>query len=236
MDVLCFLFESEERGVAVCNNKMLTEIEFCYALGDGLEVSRDVAELLAKGVLKRREDGAIYSARIVRDEQIRKIRAKAGKRGMESRYKKLPKVCYNKKLTAPEDEDEEEVEDKDMSLRKGGAGGKPKADLFALDGLPVTFHTDQFRVAWTEWVGHRRDIRHPLTPRSVKMTFKEFAAMGPDRVIAAIQHSIANGWRGLFEPKENQSGSRNQGGDAERRRRDQRAKEFPEPNRSLPRL
>jgi hypothetical protein len=84
----------------------------------------------------------------------------------------------------------------------GGVGGKRKADLLALDGLPATFHTEAFKAAWADWVGHRRDIGHPLTPRAVKMTFRELTDWGPQRGVAAIQHSIANGWRGLFEPKD----------------------------------
>jgi hypothetical protein len=232
MDALCFLFESEERGVAVCNNQALTPAEFCYALGDGSGVSSDIAELLSKGVLKRRSDGAIYSARMIRDEERRQLLAKAGRKGMRNRYNKASNKRLTIPVTAPEDEEEDEYVVKD----KGGVGGKRKADLLALDGLPATFHVEAFKAAWTDWVGHRRDIGHPLTPRAAKMTFKAIAEMGVDRTVAAIQHSIANGWRGMFEPKENPSGNRNQGSDADRRRQDQRAKEFPEPQRPLPRL
>ena len=117
----------------------------------------------------------------------------------------------------------------------GGLGGKPKADLFALDGLPPDFHTDEFKAAWSAWVENRRDTRHPLTPRAVTIAKNKLAAWGPTKAIQALNDATIGGWQGLFEPKENQGGNHRES-DADRRRRDQRAKEFPEPDRPLPRL
>jgi len=182
------------------------------------------------------------------DEQVRLQRIKSGRSGGLAKAKQKPsKRLAKPKQTLYDSDSESDFESDSESLgvtNTGGAGGdsakgvrgQPKADLFALDGLPLDFQTDAFHAAWTDWVGHRRDLRHPLTLRSVKATFKGLAAMGPERAIAAIQHSVANGWRGLFEPQEKQSGAKNKGSVADDRRRDQRAKEFAEPERPLPRL
>ena len=120
IDLLCYLFESEERGVAVLNNKPITPVMLSYALGGDSGVENDIAELLERGVLKRRNgDGAIYSARMVKDEEVRKNRSDAGKKGMSSRWRKPTKGAvivvkstdkkqHNKTITAPEEEEEEE--------------------------------------------------------------------------------------------------------------------------------
>jgi hypothetical protein len=105
------------------------------------------------------------------------------------------------------------------------------------DDLPPAFKTEAFKAAWTEWVGHRKDIRHPLTSRAAKMCLGQLTEWGVEKAIVSIQTSVASGWRGLFEPKETKHGSDQQReSDVDRRRREQRAKEFPEPERPLPRL
>lgn len=146
---------------------------------------------------------------MVKDEEISAARSSAGKSGAEKRW-----GCHRFAIAKPiakgmantEEEVEEEVED----VVKGGAGGKRKADLLALDGLPEEFACDAFKAAWADWVGHRRDIRHPLTPRMVKAQFAKFGKMGVARAIAALQHSTANGWQGIFEPETNRGNSGNE--------------------------
>lgn len=41
-----------------------------------------------------------------------------------------------------------------------------------------------------------------LTPLAVKKQFKKLAAIGEARSIAAIEHSIANGYQGIYEPNQ----------------------------------
>jgi hypothetical protein len=58
-------------------------------------------------VFSRRGDGAIYSRKMVRDEEIRRIKSEAGKVGMEKRYSKsviTPDIT--ERLTNAEDETE----------------------------------------------------------------------------------------------------------------------------------
>jgi hypothetical protein len=70
---------------------------------------------------------------------------------------------------------------------------QPELPLF-----PATLDTPAFREAWAEWEGHRRDIRKRLTPRSARMLLKKLEPLGPDAAVAAIVHSIANGYTGIF--------------------------------------
>jgi hypothetical protein len=54
--------------------------------------------------------------------------------------------------------------------------------------------------AWEKWIAYRVSIRKPLKPVSHPAAQKEMAALGP-RQMASVDHSMANGWTGLFAPK-----------------------------------
>lgn len=56
---------------------------------------------------------------------------------------------------------------------------------------------------WREWEGHRRELRKPLTASAAQAQLRQLAAWkdrGHDPP-SIIRTSIANGWQGLFEPK-----------------------------------
>jgi hypothetical protein len=73
MDILCLMFESEERGVLISGGVPWTIDETVLCVGGNADVTLSVTlELLSKGVLHRRADGAIFSKRMVKDEEERK--------------------------------------------------------------------------------------------------------------------------------------------------------------------
>ena len=69
------------------------------------------------------------------------------------------------------------------------------------------FPSKEFLAAWSDWEAHRRDIKKKLTPTSVKMQFSAFVKWGEIRSIQAIHYSIRNGWTGIFEDKNSQTGT-----------------------------
>lgn len=69
--------------------------------------------------------------------------------------------------------------------------------------IPEILDTELFRDAWSEWIGHKRDIKDELTPRAAKMALKKLAGWGPARAITAIEHSISNVYKGIYEPSSN---------------------------------
>jgi len=66
--------------------------------------------------------------------------------------------------------------------------------------LPVSLQSEAFAEAWADWVVHRREIRKKLTPTSVAKQLKALEAMGRERAIRAIEHTIEMGWVGIREP------------------------------------
>jgi hypothetical protein len=75
-EMLGRMWESNERGVLVSSNgSAYSDENVCNMLG----ISRDLLEQIERtGVFSRRTDGAIFSRRMVRDENIRCKRATAG--------------------------------------------------------------------------------------------------------------------------------------------------------------
>lgn len=73
IDMLCLLWECDERGVFITAGVPWKDREVAEAVGGNTDVTlRRIHELLAKRVARRREsDGAIFSERMVRDEKTR---------------------------------------------------------------------------------------------------------------------------------------------------------------------
>ena len=74
--------------------------------------------------------------------------------------------------------------------------------------IPTELDTPEFHQAWTEWKEHLQQKRKPMKPLQESKQLSTWAANGVERTIAAINHSIANGWQGLFEPNAASNGQR----------------------------
>jgi hypothetical protein len=72
--------------------------------------------------------------------------------------------------------------------------------------IPSHLRTPEVEAAWRDWVGNRREIKKPLTVRASAANFNLLRDWGPDKWVSSITASIANGWQGLFEPREVRNG------------------------------
>lgn len=75
-------------------------------------------------------------------------------------------------------------------------------DVEALD-YPPTLDRPECRKSLAEWVVHRRLLKEPTNELQLEKTLSRFAPLGPERLVAAIDHTISNGWQGLREPDYN---------------------------------
>lgn len=91
MDMLCYMWESVERGVMVKpNGDIYTQDEILRMLGNDASGSDTwLDRLIIGGVCAVREDGAIYSRRMVRDAEISQKRREAGLKGGSSTKTKV---------------------------------------------------------------------------------------------------------------------------------------------------
>lgn len=66
-------------------------------------------------------------------------------------------------------------------------------------GIPLPFDTQEFKDAWDRWNDHRNEKKKKLTKGTAVMQLKKLESIGEARAIRMIDHSIENGWMGLFE-------------------------------------
>lgn len=71
------------------------------------------------------------------------------------------------------------------------------------DTPPLPFGSEGFATAWADYLAYRRESRLvALKPRSIAAKFAEMLEWGEEGAIASIRATIANGWKGLFPPKD----------------------------------
>lgn len=69
--------------------------------------------------------------------------------------------------------------------------------------IPDELDNTEARQALEDWQQHRKELRKNLTPSAEQSLLRKWSKIGPARFIAAVEHSIGNGWLGIFEPKTN---------------------------------
>lgn len=78
--------------------------------------------------------------------------------------------------------------------------------------IPTELETAAFREAWAGWLADRAERRLPkYTARALALQLRRLAEMGPERAVRAIEWSIAQGYKGIWEPKA-ESGEQGAGG------------------------
>lgn len=100
MDMLCYMWESSERGVMIKpNGEIYSKDEIVRLLGvDNSGTGAWLDALIDAQVCAVRDDGAIYSRRMVRDAEISNKRRMAGKRGGDQTKAKI----FDKPAPEPE--------------------------------------------------------------------------------------------------------------------------------------
>lgn len=96
----------------------------------------------------------------------------------------------------------------------GGATGAPittrsettrSENRKAADAAPLQWpselSTPEAREAFERWIAYRKKKRQPLLPESQQALLQKWAALGTSRFIGAINHSITEGYQGLYEEK-----------------------------------
>ena len=82
-EMICLMHESEQRGKLLLNGAAMPQDALARVLGlDNQILTTTLTTLLTYGVATRcDESGAIMSRRMIRDENLRKVRAECGKQG-----------------------------------------------------------------------------------------------------------------------------------------------------------
>lgn len=204
IDMLCLMFDSPERGVLTFNGRPWTDEEIVNSIpGCATDL---LGTLLDNGVAKRREDGAVYSSRLVNDEKIRSVRAVSGsKGGSKTQAKRLAKTKQ-----IPEDEDEDE----DVNEDNTESESEKKKNVVV---FPECLDTVEFRQSWADWHAYRIEAKlKAYVPRGAKAQLTKLAKLGHDDAAAAIAHSIAQGYQGIYPDRSTNDGNNRSGSQGNR--------------------
>lgn len=141
-----------------------------------------LTELTSDGVPSTTEDGIIYSRRMVRDAEKRKllheIRSKSGSKGGRPPSKKSKRKAKQKQT--PENEDDKDIEN-------------------ALKVVPDYLIGNLEEIK--SWLVYKKEKRQMYKPTGLGALWRALKAIPADRRRAAIDRSMGNNWDGLFPAK-----------------------------------
>lgn len=150
-ETLCIMHESSERGKLLLNGKSMSLKVHARLLGcDEQTLSNTLSSILESGALKRDANGVLLSSRMVRDEETRKQRVLAGKRGgnpiLLKCQDKVPDIPHPPPLL--KQKTEEGDEDEVPALRVESAERRGSAQPPAVEFPPGFPSTEEQAVQW----------------------------------------------------------------------------------------
>lgn len=82
IELMCIMHEADEYGTLTVNGKAMTLQQIARMVGESPAILKKLLdELEDAGVFSRADDGSIYSRRMIRDENLRAVRAAGGEAG-----------------------------------------------------------------------------------------------------------------------------------------------------------
>lgn len=180
---MCVAFECEERGVFISGDIPWTEEEVSGCLAGDLGANLTMLhELLTKRVARKDNRGAIFNARMVRDEQIRKERIKAGSMGgRPTKYKYFNVVSSKSKTKAKVKQNTEYVNESENGNEKLLKTKKLNSKTLWEDSPLFEFH--KFREKLADWSEAKVRYYHNL-----------FSVSDPGQYIYADWSCTARRW------------------------------------------
>ena len=127
----------------------------------------------------------------------------SGSTGNEQRFNS-GSTTVQPKLNQTETETETEAET--IKVKKDAvapSSRKGKVDYHSL-AQEAGFEDDMFLKAWSEFVEHRREIKHPMSERAANLILGKLKKFSVEVGVEAINRSISSGWRDVFPEKAGQ--------------------------------
>lgn len=194
-DALLIAAETDERGVFIVGGSTWNERQLADAVGGNKDVTlKSISDLLQKGVLQRRLDGAIFVGFLVKQEEVRKKRAAGGRFGGNP---SLCKVNLNGNHT-PHLVREHEHESVPSASGKREGEGETRLKV------PDSLKTPRFEATWNAWVDHRIAIGRCKDFPVMFQKQLDWLGDYPEQIaVQMLDQSLRNNWQGIFEIKHN---------------------------------
>lgn len=199
-EILMLMHESERRGVLVLNGHPMPIESLGRLLGlDNQTLNQTITNLLTYGVASAEANsGALMCRRMVRDEEIRKVRTEVGKLGGNPA---LLNQTLNQTITTTVKQKPTPSSSSSSSITSSTAEPKTTTRVVVPDEHEMPAWLPQ--EPWDSFVRMRRKSKEPFTQDAVKLAIAKLGKMaeaGQD-VAEVLNQSTLNGWKGLFEIK-----------------------------------
>ena len=200
-DLLALMYHSPEPGYLLIAGAAMTPDQVAKLRGGTAdEVTALLGELERAGVFSRDRRGVIYSRRMVRDlgdrEAVRRRVARFRERGASSNATRNAVVTPTVTPLSRGEAEAETEADTEKKQNKDNGADAPGVEI------PASLDTPEFRKACTQFHNHRKELRKPLRPTGERALLTKLTGWGVQKAVAALNASVANGWVGVFEPRE----------------------------------
>jgi len=190
VDLLCYCWRegyipADISAIAqLCGCHDLAMIEQCLELFCATD---DPTKLTHKRLEKER----------VKQNDHRNERSESGKKGAKARWNK------GKQQQTKQDSSANGSAIKQPLAKNGSSSSTATSVLVSTNvDTPLPFDSADFKLFWSNWEQHRKEKKAKLTPTARNQQLEKLKDMGEHRAIAALKHSLANGWTGIFEPEQ----------------------------------
>lgn len=195
VDLLCFMFESKERGYLVWPDgspRTNEEIADAVSGGDRLEKLEAIAELERKGVLSRDSRGVLFSRRMARLGEISQTRSEAGSKGGSKTQAKAKQTGEQTGSNRGGVSDSDSVSDSDinLSLCADDPNGLIGRDVICPDWMREWF------IRWLDWRWQDSGKKPPATLQQTWIM--ELNGRGQEKALVDLQFSISKQAKNLL--------------------------------------
>lgn len=179
IDMLCFMHEGNPYGHLKVGNKVILAPNLSGMVGATLDdVEGWLDELRQAGVYDIAEDGSMQSRRMIKDENLRNMRAAGGKLGGNPALKDNHKV--NLKVDS-------EVKQK-PTPSSSSSSSSSKEIIQAPEGVSIQ--------VWQDFQKHRKNLKAQITQTAIEGIKREAEKAGWP-IEDALKECCARGWRGF---------------------------------------
>lgn len=188
IDLLCLMWDCEERGKLASGGTPWTAEDISIAIrGPDAVITNALAELVAKNVIRQDDKGCYYNSRMVKDEEIRKVRAESGSKGGSKTQANTKAKSKAKPKQNPANANATAIAIDNATKEK-----KKKLDF------SITADLKKHQTKIDEWWEYRAAIKKPPKAQATITKMHNVMKQLGDDLPASVDHSIANGWTGLF--------------------------------------
>jgi len=185
MDMICFMHEGTPYGHLKVGDKVILPSNLARMVGDSIEVVSDwLIELSQAGVYEKTDEGVIYSKRMIRDENLRIVRAAGGIKGGNPALMDKNKVNLKDKQNTTPSSSSSSSSSSSISKKEI----KPKASTIVECPSFVSV------TVWHDFLRMRKTMNKPFSETALKLIIHEAEKAGWS-LENALAECCARGWQ-----------------------------------------